>query len=179
MPDVANQISPPELVTSLAAKLQIGDDLFFPGQNDVGGLEVVLEVHAGDRGLLFLGGLGLALGGLGFDGLGEGVAALGFLQFLSLAGRSHVADRGEHDVLGAQVLIDGLGFGGRLDDDEVFALGGAGGVIQAAGRAAALRPTRLAALAVHLKIDPDGGPERGRHRWRRQQQQGLRRLFVP
>ena len=39
-----------------------------------------------------------------------------------------VAHAGKHEVLGPQVLVDGLGLGGRLDDHQVPVLGGPGGV---------------------------------------------------
>ena len=79
---------------SLAA-LEVGDLFFFAGEDLVGGLELLLEVHARDRAL---------------DTLGVPARQV-----------ADVADAGQDHVPGPQVLIDRLGLGRRLDDDELLA----------------------------------------------------------
>ena len=103
----------PDVGRLLGRLLQLADGLLARGHDLVGRLEVVLEVHPRHRPLDPLG----VPGGQVAD----------------------VADAGHHDVVAAEVLVDRLGLGGRLDDDQVLARGVGGLGRGAAGRAFAGR----------------------------------------
>ncbi len=85
----------PDVGCVLGSLLQIGDGLLFRRHDFVSRLEVILQIDARHRAL----------------------DALGILTG-QVADMTH---RGHHDVVTAEVLINSLGLGGRLDDDELLA----------------------------------------------------------
>ena len=105
--------------------LQLGDLLFLARHDLVtrGPAVFGIDAHAADQGgtrlglLLRRSGLGRTLG----LGLARGLQAVGGALFARIATRRQVAnmaERGLHHEVLAQVFIDRLGFGRRLDDDK-------------------------------------------------------------
>ena len=97
----------------LGSGLEVLHDLLFALENFVAGLEALLDLDARHR---ILDTLGILAGQI-----------------------AHMPDRGEHDIVVAEVLVDRLGLGRRFDNHQRLALGVTFFIV---------RPERLAARGL-------------------------------